>query len=717
MRRRNRPHLPLSAPQFSVAGSGALRQPRLWLLAVALALVAAVSALLVIPVNFAAGQGQAANDFVPANFRASILNSGVRFTWAAPGSGGTVRNYQIRHDTDSDLDNGATEATVAGDANRLRYDVREGRGVQVWAQVRAQASDGNWGPWSHLLTATGNRPEARQAPDRPAALAVTAGYEQLTVDWTEPNINGCSIIRYWVQHRRAGTTGWSENRNAWKIDDGGDLSHTITGLANGTSYEVQVRADGLCGRGDWSSSGSGLPVAEGASGAAVIATDYDSDDDGLIEVDSLAQLNAIRWDMNGDGVVDDSANNASYAQAFPNPVPGMGCPATGCEGYELEVNLNFNHPSHHPSHSVYHNGGKGWVPIGGLEIGGADAGFNATFDGNGNTISNLFINREYSSSDYYAGYRVGLFGVATRNSVIRNLNLASVSVHGDEEVGALIGLTFGQVENVSVTGRVSGDTIDVGGLVGILRGSILSSSFDGTVSGTAKHTGGLVGTVSDGSVRHSSTSGTVTTSGNRTSRVGGLAGSNSGIISSSYSTSNVTADTYWVGGLVGENGGPYAKNGGAIVASYSRGDVSGEGDVGGLVGENYARILISYSTSAVHRDGSEPVGGLVGRQSLNDKDPTVYYSVTESYWTTDTTAWSFGVGSDDRNNNNSVDEGETNTVPGYSLSDLRSPTGYTGLYQTWDDYDQDGNAGTNRPWCFGTSSDLPTLKDAAGNCP
>ena len=124
---------------------------------------------------------------------------------------------------------------------------------------------------------------------------------------------------------------------------------------------------------------------------------------------------------------------------------------------------------------------------------------------------------------------------------------------------------------------------------------------------------------------------------------------------------------------MGQNGGPYAKDSGTIVASYSSGDVGGRGDVGGLVGENYATILISYSTGAVQRHGSEAVGGLVGRQSLNNNDRTVYYSITNSYWSTTDTSWPFGVGSDDRNNNNTVDGDERNTVFGFSTSDLQAP--------------------------------------------
>ena len=51
--------------------------------------------------------------------------------------------------------------------------------------------------------------------------------------------------------------------------------------------------------------------------AAQATTDYDTDNDGLIEVNSLERLNAIRWDLNGDGVVA-SADQANYLVAFPN---------------------------------------------------------------------------------------------------------------------------------------------------------------------------------------------------------------------------------------------------------------------------------------------------------------------------------------------------------------------------------------------------------------
>ena len=78
-------------------------------------------------------------------------------------------------------------------------------------------------------------------------------------------------------------------------------------------------------------------------------TDYDTDDDGLIEIASLTHLNAVRWDRNGDGSVDSAGDATSYGNAFPNAAAGMGCPdgpdmdqSADCVGYELTTNLDFD---------------------------------------------------------------------------------------------------------------------------------------------------------------------------------------------------------------------------------------------------------------------------------------------------------------------------------------------------------------------------------------
>ena len=191
--------------------------------------------------------------------------------------------------------------------------------------------------------------------------------------------------------------------------------------------------------------------------------DYDADDDGLIGVSNLAQLNAIRWDLDGDGSTTDT--ESGYAAAFPDAVSGMGCPSAGCTGYELDVDLDFdtNGNGEADSDDDYWNDGAGWEPIGG------DSNlFIATFDGNGHTISNLFINR---GSDSY----VGLFGYVIPPGVIRNTGLLSVDVTGNGQVGALVGHNLGNITASYVAGSVTGD-VQVGALVGRNLGSITSST-------------------------------------------------------------------------------------------------------------------------------------------------------------------------------------------------------------------------------------------------
>ncbi len=161
-----------------------------------------------------------------------------------------------------------------------------------------------------------------------------------------------------------------------------------------------------------------LTLAACAVALAQSSVDYDADDDGLIEVASLAQLNAIRWDLDGDGSPA-SANASDYSSAFPNAATGMGCPPAGCTGYELTTNLDFDtngDGSTDVAGDAYWNDGDGWEPIGGQ--------FTATFDGNSNTISDLFINRGTTAN-------VGLFGSLGSAGVLQNVGLTDMKVTGE----------------------------------------------------------------------------------------------------------------------------------------------------------------------------------------------------------------------------------------------------------------------------------------------
>ena len=192
--------------------------------------------------------------------------------------------------------------------------------------------------------------------------------------------------------------------------------------------------------------------------------DYDSDDDGLIDVSNLAQLDAMRYDLDGDGLADKSANWSQYHMAFVEGSWNMGCPA-GCTGYELTADLDFDTDGDGDvdSGDDYWNGGAGWAPVG-----DAFDSFTAIFDGDGHTVSNLFIELMAST----VANPVGLFGVL-RDGVVRDVGLLDIDVSGGSYVGGLVGyIGDGEVSDSYVTGSVSANDY-VGGLVG-LQDAVLS---------------------------------------------------------------------------------------------------------------------------------------------------------------------------------------------------------------------------------------------------
>ena len=111
-------------------------------------------------------------------------------------------------------------------------------------------------------------------------------------------------------------------------------------------------------------------------------------------------------------------------------------------------------------------------------------------------------------------------------------------------------------------------------------------------------------TGTDATVSNSYATGSVT--GDR--QVGGLVGDNGGEISESYATVDVTGNVD-VGGFMGR-----CTLNGAVSKSYATGSVTGDDDVGGLIGNNNndnSEISKSYATGSV--TGERRVGGLVGR--------------------------------------------------------------------------------------------------------
>ena len=180
-----------------------------------------------------------------------------------------------------------------------------------------------------------------------------------------------------------------------------------------------------------------------------------------------------------------------------------------------------------------------WTPI------GSDSNsYRGTFDGNGKTISGLYIDSS-SANDQ------GLFGYVGTGGKVQNLSVTG-SVSGGEDVGGIVGNNFsGTVTNCAFSGSVSGN-IGVGGVVGENLGTSTVENCYNTGKVTGNRVGGVVGENSDGSVTNSYNTGTVTGTDDR---VGGVVGENSdGSVTNCYNTGKVSGSEY-VGGVVGDNSG------------------------------------------------------------------------------------------------------------------------------------------------------------------
>ena len=411
-------------------------------------------------------------------------------------------------------------------------------------------------------------------------------------------------------------------------------------------------------------------------------TDYDDDDDGFIDVGTLAQLDAMRYDLDGDGLVD-GATWEPYYTAYPMGALGMGCPSDGgCTGYELTAELDFDTDDDGDvdSDDDYWNGGDGWDPIG-----EADTPFIADFKGNRRTVSNLFIDRDTEDE-------VGLFGTVN-SSRISGVTLAGANVTGRHAVGSLRGNSiYGTVIDSHATGQVSGQD-EVGGLVGRTWGTVWYSSAAVNVSGNDA-VGGLVG--------HQTLNATVASyaTGNveGMEAVGGLVGAVSDVsqfIEASYATGNVSGR----GARLTDSDSGFITCGFVGETTTSTG-----GGVGGLVGSSCGWIEASYATGAV--SGTTAVGGLVGSGR--------FARAQSAYWDLETSGVRVGVGEDDANDNGVIDGSERLRlgVGGKTTAELQAPTDYTGIYETWNVELGDspfGDGEPDDPWDFGTATQYPVL--------
>ena len=219
-----------------------------------------------------------------------------------------------------------------------------------------------------------------------------------------------------------------------------------------------------------------------------------------------------------------------------------------------------------------------WEPIG-----NSDWSYVGTFDGNGKTITNLYIN----ATQAY----MGLFGRIYK-STIKNLTFENANVTNTENnIGILAGYAGNgnTLQNIKIsnTCQIKGGNDFTGGIAGYLDGNAYNCVNYATVQGT-EDVGGLFGFYSrDG---------------------------NSMTACANYG--NVTASSYTAGGLVG-----YFESG-AIKDCANYGDITGTSNVGNLIGNaqscNLNNVLGTGNVTAT--SDTERAGLLVGH--INNSSST-----------------------------------------------------------------------------------------------
>ena len=186
----------------------------------------------------------------------------VDLSWTAPNSdgGSAITSHQYRYKVGSGSLGGWTTIanSAAGGANATSFTVKglptSAAPIVFTFEVRAINANGN-GAESDPATATIDMPDD-------VVSTVIPGNGQIKVEWPTPANNGSAILRYqyFVIDNTDNTFVVANNTNI-PNSDANTTSFTITGLTNGVSYKVGIRAVNTVGAAGYYA-GSVTPMAE-----------------------------------------------------------------------------------------------------------------------------------------------------------------------------------------------------------------------------------------------------------------------------------------------------------------------------------------------------------------------------------------------------------------------------------------------------------------------
>jgi len=430
--------------------------------------------------------------------------------------------------------------------------------------------------------------------------------------------------------------------------------------------------------------GSTLLLLLAHSTQAETRNDYDIDNDGLIEINSLQDLNQIRHEFNPDELFPTISGATLYGES-------TGCNELGdgtCHGYELTRDLSFdsNGNGKFDSADSFWNDGKGFVPFGEFS-----PKFSAEFHGNGFAITHLYMN--YPEQRF-----VGLFSY-NEQSYIHDLTL-SAEIIGGMHSGALIGHGWQtRIENIRANITVRSGADQIGGLIGILEdGSRVTNVALEAELFTNYRTGGLIGQAAASEFSDIAVTAHFHNYSDLDDKpgwrwMGGVTG-----WSDDSQYQSIVADSHFdvdasIGGILGT----------ASLDSLSDvlvvGQVTSARSAAGMIGNDYSEsgsnsITIRRGISLLHIPDTITAGGVVSSDSHYKSA-----AMTSVFWASDLSnttrriANNPSAGSNDIRANDIYCASETNNCNGLNYAGFEQPT----------------NQGGQRLWHFNSNTQAPQL--------
>lgn len=270
-----------------------------------------------------------------------------------------------------------------------------------------------------------------------------------------------------------------------------------------------------------------------------------------------------------------------------------------------------------------------WTPIGNSSV-----AFTGTFDGDGHTVSGMFINTTSSHN--------GLFG--NNHGTIQNVSIKDSWIYGGKYTAGIVGSNVGTVENLTNYASVSGKEDCIGGVLGnssqkdYKYNSIIKNATNHGIIVGNKNVGGVAGCATYVTVDGVENSVQIEGYGYVGGIFGGIGSSSKNDVKNLKNTGNISG-SHFVGGISGHCGGNttvYTSNEpstyscwetetwpcGTLQIAHNEGNITGKRYVGGIVGE-VCHGSISKLSNNGDVSGEGGTGGIVSSMSFT-KTTSVY---------------------------------------------------------------------------------------------